>query len=280
MTQYAGVIGYPVKHTASAAIMKATFEHLNLDIHYEEWETEENQLESKANFLRQDEVLGALVTMPYKERMAPFVDELDEEIKIMKAINAIATHDGKLVGYNTDGVAFLQALTEGVGFDPKGKQAVILGAGGVARACGVILATSGISSITIVNRTLSRAHELASIIRPLGPEVRVVSYEDSTKAIQNSELLVNGTPFGMEGVPLERQALIKEGLIPKGQIVFDTVYKPPETPLMKMARDAGAKALGGSPMVVYTCAIAFRLWLHKEPPMEIMFEGARRAGFV
>ncbi|MFC2012910.1 shikimate dehydrogenase [Chloroflexota bacterium] len=280
MTQYAGVIGYPLKRALSVAIMRPTFEHLNLDIHYEAWETEEKQFESRANFLRQREVLGAMVTMPYKEKVIPFVDELDKAAKIMKAVNVISKQGEKLVGHNTDGAAFLQALTEETGFTLKGKQAVILGAGGVARACGATLATAGISSITIINRTLSRAHELASIIRQLGPEVKVVSYEDGMEPIKKSELLVNCTPLGMEGTTTEAQAPIKEGLISKDQIVFDTIYKPLETPLMKMARDVGAEALGGASMVVYTSIIAFRLWLHKEPPKEIMFEGARKAGFL
>jgi len=280
MTKSCGLIGYPIKHSAGRSILQAAFDHLNLDIRCEEWEIDDPaRLESLVNYIRREEVLGANVTIPYKESLVPFMDELDETTRMMGAITTIAKRNGKLIGYNTDSMGFMQALTTEGGFEPKGKQVVILGAGGVARGCSFILATSGVSSIMIVNRTLSRAHALASELKQICSDVQVMDYEDIRlkEAIGNSALLVNCTSFGMKWSALEGKSPIREGLIPKGQLVFDVVYKPLETPLLKMAKEAGAKVLGGLSMVVYVCAVSLRLMLDKEPPLEIMFEAARKA---
>jgi len=278
MTKYIYIIGYPVRDTAGRAIIQAVCDHLNLDIRCEEWEIEDTaRLPEVASYFRREEVLGVAVTMPYKESIIPLIDGLDDEAQTIGAINTIAKREGKLIGYNTDATGFLQALISEGGFEPKGKRAVILGAGGAARACGVILANSGMRSISIVNRTLSRGHDLASILEPLCPDVRVMGYNDDRlkEAIQNSELLVNCTPFGMKFGSLEGECPIDQ-LIPRGQMVYDIVYKPLETPLLKMARGVGAQTLGGLAMVVRVLAASFQLFTDKEPPVKAMFDVARK----
>lgn len=278
MTKYIYIIGYPVRDTAGRAIIQAACHHLNLDIRCQEWEFEDaTHLQRVANYFRKEEVLGGAVTMPYKESIIPLIDGLDEEAQTIGAINTIAKREGKLIGYNTDTTGFIQALISEGGFEPKGKRAVILGAGGAARACGVVLANSQVRSITIVNRTISRGHDLASILGPLCPDVKVMGYDNNRleEAIQNSELLVNCTPFGMKFGSLEGECPIEQ-LMPKGQLVYDIVYKPLETPLLRMAREAGAQTLGGLPMVVRVLAASFQLFTDEEPPVKAMFDVARK----
>lgn len=279
MTRYVYLLGNPLKHTAGPVIMQAAFDHLGLDIRCEEWELAPDQLEQAAKRIRQEDVLGASLTIPYKESIITYLDELDEQARLMGAVAAIIKREGELIGYNTDSVGFLQGLITEGDFQPKDKRVVILGAGGAARGCSFILASSGVKSITIVNRTLSRAQDLVSELKQICPDVQVMGYEDSRlrEAIQSSELLVNCTSVGMKWSPLDGKSPIKEGLIPRGQLVYDIVYKPLETPLMKMAREAGARTLSGLVMVTYVCAADVRLWLDREPPIAAMFEGARKA---
>lgn len=279
MTKYVYILGNPLKHTAGQVIMQAAFDHLGLDVRCEEWEIAPDQLEQAAARIRQKDVLGAALTIPYKESIIPYLDELDEQARLMGAVAAIGKREGKLIGYNTDSVGFLRGLTTEGKFQPRDKRVVILGAGGAARGCSFILASSGVKSVTIVNRTLSRAKDLASELKQTCPNVQVMDYEDSRlqEAIQNSELLVNCTSFGMKWSSLDGKCPIKEGLIPQGQLVYDIVYKPLETPLMRMAREAGARTLSGLVMVTYVCAADVKLWLDREPPIEAMFEGARKA---
>ncbi len=278
MKKYIYIIGYPVRDTAARGVLQAACDHLNLDTCCEEWEFEDaTELQRVANYFRREEVLGAIVTMPYKESVIPFIDRLDEQALRIGAINTIFKYEGKLIGHNADAIGFLQALIHEGGFEPKGKRAVILGAGGTARACGIALASAGMSSITVVNRTLSRGYDLASILKQPCPDVRVMGYEDKhlKEAIQNSDLLVNCTPFGMKFGPLEGQCPIGR-LIPRGQMVYDVVYKPGQTPLLNIAREAGAQSLNGLPMVVRGLIGMFRLFTGEEPPVHIMFDRARK----
>lgn len=278
MKKHIYIIGYPVRDTAARAVLQAACDHLSLDALCEEWEFEDiAELQRVVNYLRREEVLGTIVTMPYKERVIPLIDELDEEALRIGAINTIFKHEGKLIGHNADAMGFLQSLIHDGGFDPKGKRAVILGAGGAARACGVALASSGTRAIVIVNRTLSRGHDLASILKTLCFDVDVMGYNDDrlAEAIQNSELLVNCTSFGMKFGSLEGECPIGK-LIPRDQVVYDVVYKPLETPLLKMAREAGAQTLNGLAMVVRGCAASFKLFTNQEPPITIMFDIAKK----
>ena len=278
MTKHIYILGYPVKDTAGGAVLQAGCDHLDLNIRCKEWELEDpTQLQKVVNYFRRDDVLGANVTMPYKESIIHFLDALDEETQYIKSVNTVFKRGGKLIGYNADAEGFLQALLHEGSFEPRRKRAVILGAGGTARSSGVALAKADVRSITIVNRTLSRATDVASILKPLCPDVQVIGYEDDRlkETIKNSELLVNCTPFGMKLGPLEGECPIGE-LIPKGQMVYDVVYKPPETPFLKMAREAGAEILNGLPMVVRGEIVSFRLFTNHESPVEVMFDAATK----
>ena len=162
MTKYMGLIGYPVGHSVSPAMHQAAFDHYKLDMRYELWETEAEKLGGILERVRNPETLGANVTVPYKETVIPSIDELDDLALEMGAVNTIVNRDGRLIGYNTDAGGFLRALRQEGGFDPAGKSAVLIGAGGVARAASFALARAGVKSLVFTDIITERAHGLVA----------------------------------------------------------------------------------------------------------------------
>jgi shikimate dehydrogenase len=162
---------------------------------------------------------------------------------------------------------------------------VILGAGGAARAVGFALLKEKASSLVIVNRTLAKAKSLASSLakhaskNKINTEIAAVPWQSSkvTKALKSCQLIVNCTNLGMWGSSYEDKSPLASNLIPKGALVYDLVYNPPETPLLKMARKAGASTIGGLPMLIYQGAASFKLWTGREAPLDIMLSAARQA---
>jgi len=309
MTKYVGLIGYPLGHSVSPAMHQAAFDHYKLDIRYELWETEASELVTVVERLRRPETLGANVTVPHKEAMIPFMDELDDLALEVGAVNTIVNRGGRLVGYNTDAGGFLKALRQKGGFNPAGKRAVLVGAGGVARAAGFALARAGVKSLVIADIITERARGLASdlersLARTQGPpprscvdapdmggiaslgfetwpapEIRALSPDDPQfeEAISRCDLLVNCTPVGMRHSSTEGKSPVEAKLIPKGALVYDMVYNPLETPLLTDAKKAGARTLSGLAMLVYQGAMSFELWTGKEAPIDIMFNVAKKA---
>jgi shikimate dehydrogenase len=309
MTKYAGLIGYPVGHSISPAMQQAAFDHYKLDLRYELWETEPSELGAAVERLRSAERLGANVTVPHKEAVMPSMDELDDLALGIGAVNTIVNRGGRLVGYNTDAGGFLRALRKEGGFDPAGKRAVLVGAGGVARAAGFALARAGVKSLFITDIIAERAHVLASdlersLARTQGPsprscvdakdvggvasldfkmhpipEIKVLSPDEPLfeKTVLGCDLLVNCSPVGMKHSDTEGKSPLDVGLIPKGALVYDVVYNPLETPLLTDAKKAGARTLSGLAMLVYQGAMSFELWTGKEAPIDIMFKSAKKA---
>jgi len=165
MPRYIGLIGYPVKHSISPFFQQAALDYYELDICYEAWETLPGELEETVSRLRHPQNLGANVTVPYKESVLPLLDEIDEVASLIGAVNTIVKRDDRLEGFNTDAHGFIQALREQGNFEPESKQAIILGAGGAARATSFALMQEKAGSLTILNRTLERAEALADSLR-------------------------------------------------------------------------------------------------------------------
>lgn len=279
MTKHTYLLGYPVKGAASPVVMQAACDYLNLDVKCGYWELEDTtKLPEVVSQVRSEEILGIVATMPYKESIIPLIDELDEEAQMVGAVNTVYKDGDKLIGSNSDTAGFMRSLTREGGFAPRDKRVTILGAGGAARACGFALAKSGAKSITIVNRTLSKGHNLASMIKPLCPDVQVMGYDDEhfKETIQNSELVIDSTPCGMIHTPWEGGSLIKEKIITKGQMAYDVIYKPLETPFLKMAREAGAQTLNGMGWMVYGSKESLKLFIQQEPNIDIMFAAAKK----
>ena len=278
--QLAGIIGYPVEHSISPAFQQAALDHLGLDIRYERWETPPDHLGPRLLSIRRPGILGANVTVPHKENALRLMDETEEMAGRIGAVNTIVNRDGRLAGYNTDAPGFLRALVQDGGLDPRGKQAFILGAGGAARAVAFALLDEGAAGITICNRTDSRAEALAEAVRPQSSaspaEVRVEVAPWGADPGE-ADLIVNCTTVGLRHGPTEGQCPLDPSRIRREVLVCDLVYNPVETPLLAAARKARARTLGGLPMLVYQGAIALELWTGRKPPIDVMFEAARRA---
>ena len=278
MTKFVGLIGYKLKHSISPQFQQAAFDYLRLDISYEVWETAKDELPKVVEGIRDPSKLGANVTIPYKEAVLPLLDDVDNDARRIGAVNTIVNRGDKLIGYNTDASGFMRALNED-GFSPRNKRVVLLGAGGVARAVGFALVDAGVKKLVILNRTQSRGEALAWDLKVSDAEVVALSWKDgkTLTALGECELLVNGTSVGMKDSAGEGRSPIGIGLIPKRALVYDVVYNPIETPLLAAAKKAGARTLGGLPMLVHQGAASFELWTGKSAPIDIMMRVAKRA---
>lgn len=284
MTRRIAIIGYPLKHSISPRFQQAALDFYKLDVRYEAWERAPSQLAEAVDHLRLPDCLGANVTIPHKEAMLSLVDETDEKARRIGAINTVVKDPVKLTGYNTDAPGFLQALGAEK-FDIRGKRALLLGAGGVARAVVYALVDGGAASLVLLNRTPERAHALASAVREdasLSGQTVAVSVSPWEERLQGNllntcQLIVNCTSIGMKHSPDEGRSPLDGALIPKGALVFDLVYNPVDTPLLVAAKRAGAKTLGGLAMLVYQGALSFELWTGKKAPLDVIFKAAREA---
>jgi len=277
MAKRVGLIGYPLGHSISPVFQQAAFDHLKIDAMYELWSTAPEDVKSVVDGLRAADALGCNVTVPYKETVLPMLDEIDELCRQIGACNTIVNRAGKLTGYNTDAQGFIKALRQDGSFDPSDKQVVILGSGGVARAAGFALINAGVSSLTLVYEIEDQANKLASSLRNVGANVLTCKSQDVATAMIGCDLLVNCTPFGMKGSPLEGKSLVESSDIPAGILVYDVVYNPLKTRLLINAENAGAKTLSGLSMLVYQGAAAFELWTGKDAPLDVMLKAAKGA---
>ena len=279
MTQLAGIFGFPLEHSISPAIHQAALDHHRLPARYELWPTPPERLGDGVGKLRGDSYLGANVTVPHKEQVREYLDDIELWASTIGAVNTIVKEEGRLIGHNTDAYGFVRSLRERGGFDPEGKRVLMLGAGGAARAAAFGLAREGIASLTIANRNVSRAEALAEALGGHVSNVATVPLKDDrlTHASALADLIVNCTSLGMKHGDSEDRTPLEASAIPSGALVSDMVYNPPDTLLLKEAAKAGARTLGGLPMLIYQGAAAFERWTGKEAPIEVMFRAAERA---
>ena len=273
MTQLAGIFGYPLSHSLSPAFQQAAFNHYGLDVRYLAWETPPEGLAEEVAKLRSGDFIGANVTIPHKESVIALLDEVDPLAQSIGAVNTIVKSGGRLVGHNTDAPGFMRELKEDGGFEPAGKRALLLGAGGAARAAAFALCREGIASITIANRNVSRAEALASALHNDAVRVFAAVLDNTTlePVALEADLIVNCTSVGMRHSEAEGQTPLSGGIIPHDAVVMDMVYNPQNTPFLVGARNAGATALGGMPMLIYQGAAAFEMWTGREAPIDAMF---------
>jgi shikimate dehydrogenase len=288
VSRYIGLIGHPVSHSISPYFQQAALEYYGLDIRYEAWETAPAELERTVNSLRKAQNIGANVTVPYKEAVLPMLDEVDDLASSIGAVNTVVKKDNRLLGFNTDADGFMKALDKEGHFAPKGKRVVMLGAGGVARAAGLVMLREKVASLAITNRTFERASALAESLAGYArkaspgpqdrqPDVTAFHWEnlDSARTFAQCDLIVHCTTMGMKDGPQEEKSPLSLEVIPKNVLVYDVVYNPPLTPLLSLAHEAGANILGGLAMLVYQGAASFRLWIGREAPVDIMFKTAK-----
>ena len=277
MTARVGIIGYPLGHSISPAFQQAALDELEIDARYVAWPTPPEELAARVDSLRANDVLGANVTVPHKQAVMPMLDEVLPVAESIGAVNTIINRDGLLIGANTDASGFTRSLEQEARFSVARKRALIVGAGGAARAVAFGLAWEGVSELVIVNRTAERAAELArDVSETTATETRGGGFEDVSNAA-SFDLIVNCTSMGMAGGPEPEGVPPIEGLLKRGVLVCDLVYNPQVTPLLRLARERGAWVLGGIGMLVYQGAAAFEFWTEREPPEDIMYSAALKA---
>ncbi|KUK11050.1 MAG: Shikimate dehydrogenase [Clostridia bacterium 41_269] len=271
-TRAIGLIGHPIEHSLSPIMQNAAINHCGLDFCYLAFNVLPENLEEAVKGMLSLGFVGFNVTIPYKEAVIKYIDELDENACLIGAVNTVVIKDGKTYGYNTDGKGFLESLKkDGVLY--KGKKILIIGAGGAAKAVATALAVEGALKITIANRNLKRAWELAEHIKKIGTEsfaVGLNSDEVLRFELRQADIIVNATPVGMypntNMIPISDMSCINPEAV-----VCDLIYNPIQTLFLKTAREMGCKVIDGSGMLLYQGVEAFRLFTGIKPPVEVMY---------
>ena len=279
MTLLAGIFGYPIGHSISPTMHNAAFRSAGIDALYESWQTAPDDLPAGVAALRGENYLGANVTVPHKRAVMEHLDEIDDLAARIGAVNTIVNQDGRLLGSNTDALGFINSLQNEAGLSAAGLNVVLVGAGGAARAAAYALADAQAGTLTIANRTVERAESLSDELGRTGIETAAFGLADADffSACERADLIVNSSSVGMLHGPAEGQSPIPAEVIRLGCVVYDMVYNPPNTPLLIAAEKAGAKAVGGLPMLVYQGAAAWTRWTGRDAPVEVMFDAAKDA---
>ena len=264
-----GLIGYPLSHSISAYIHKAAFESVNLQGEYEVLETDPEDLIDRIKFLKSRGYQGFNVTIPLKVPITLFLDQVDEISNIAGCSNTVKIMpDRSLYGYNTDVYGFVQGIPKETRASLADKKVAVLGNGGAARAVAVGLASLKVKEIDFYVRNIINASNMMSIIRENFPDIKINSKQlQNINDLSSYTMLVNTTPIGMRGKamglsPLE-ESVIKT--LPKDALVYDIVYNPIKTELIKQAESADIQAIGGLDMLVYQAAKSFEIWTGKTP---------------
>jgi shikimate dehydrogenase len=259
----------------SPVMHNAAFREIGVDYLYVAFRVEKEALGRAIDGMKALNIRGLNVTIPHKVAVIQFLDELDSLAEKVGAVNTIVNDDGVLKGYNTDGAGFMQALLEKE-MEPQGKKVVILGAGGASRAISFFLADRG-AHLVIINRRLGLdwAKELAgkiSQVFTMEVEALELNRENLAGVLGKTDILVNTTSVGM--TPDIDETPVTSDLLPPGLIVFDIVYNPIKTRLLREAEAAGAKTISGLDMLVWQGALAFEKWTGVKAPIKLMREEA------
>ncbi|MFZ3064395.1 MAG: shikimate dehydrogenase [Nitrospirota bacterium] len=271
-TKIVGIFGYPVEHTFSPLMHNAAFSALGLDYSYIPFEVRPEDLKRAVEGIRALNIRGVNITVPHKEAVIKYLDELSKEAKLIGAVNTIENKGGKLIGHNTDGRGFIKSLLDDAKTRVKGKSVLLLGAGGAGKGVAVSCALEGASEITIANRTVKRADELVGYLKRNFKKTKFsvipLDGHELAKGIAGADILINATFIGLKG----------KGLLPISQkdlhrdlVIYDLIYNPQITLLLKIAGRAGVKkAVNGLGMLIHQGALAFQIWTGKKPPVDVM----------
>ena len=271
-TRLAAVVANPIKHSISPFIHNQAFEATHTNGVYVAWEVEATDLAETVVNVRRYQMFGINLSMPYKEQVISYLDQLSEEARLIGAVNTVVNREGTLIGYNTDGKGFFKSLPS---FKISGKRMVLLGAGGAAKAILAQAILDGVSQVSVFVRSASIEKTrpyLEKLQNETGFKVDLFALEDVSELqsrIIDSDLLVNATSVGMDGVSLPIPASV---VLPEKLLVADVIYQPFETPFLKWARNQGNPAVNGLGMLLYQAAEAFQLWTGKEMPTDQIWE--------
>jgi shikimate dehydrogenase len=276
-----GLIGHPVAHSRSPAMQQAAFDALGIRARYELWDTPVEALPARVASLREPGMLGANVTIPHKLAVLPLLDELaPEALRVAGAANTLVRRETpsgvRLAGHNTD-VAGLAATFREAGVRPAGRRVLLLGAGGTAQAAAGLAAIEGAAGLAVAARRVDAAARLLAEVAarqgraPAGARaLDLADVGELGRALASCDMLVNATPVGMGDAtasPIPPELLRR---MPRGAFVLDIVYTPPETALLRAAREAGLAAANGLPMLLHQGAASFELWTGHKAPLEAM----------
>jgi shikimate dehydrogenase len=268
-TRVCGIIGDPVEHSLSPVMHNTAFEELNLDFVYVAFRVRREELREAVIGARSLDLHGLNVTMPHKNAVMRYLDEIDSTIRSIGAVNTILSDEGRLIGYNTDGVGALKALKE-TGITLKGKKLLLLGAGGGGKAI-AFHAAQEVEELVILNRTPQKAKKLAEVLRKdfnKKIDSNGLSIETIKEELRDTDILVNATSVGMH--PKVDQSLVPPSLLRPDLCVMEIVYSPLETKLAKDAKALGAKVVSGIEMLVYQGAASFEIWTNHKAPVKAM----------
>lgn len=263
-----GVLGDPVSHSLSPVMHNAAFKAMGMDCEYHSFRVSPDDLEKALHGAHALGFGGLNLTIPLKEKALAIVNAT-EPAKQIGAVNTVGFKNG-IVGYNTDGTGAKMALSHN-DIEVKGKNVLLLGAGGAARAIAFQLARDG-ASVTIANRSIGRAEALARDVEKVG-KAQASNYIDLKGLIQDSNILINSTSVGM--YPKISETIVTSEMMHKDLVVFDIVYNPQNTLLLKEAKKAGATTIDGVMMLVFQGAESFRIWTGKTPPVDVMEKAVR-----
>lgn len=271
-TRLAAVVANPIKHSISPFIHNSAFEATNTNGVYLAWEVDATELAETVANIRRYQMYGINLSMPYKEQVIPYLDQLSEEACLIGAVNTVVNREGTLIGYNTDGKGFFKSLPS---FKISRKKLVLLGAGGAAKAILAQAILDGVSQISVFVRSSSMEKTrpyLEKIQNATGFRVDLFALEDVQDlqdSITQADLLVNATSVGMDG---SSQPIPTSIVLPEKLMVADVIYQPFETPFLKWARNQGNQSFNGLGMLLYQAAEAFELWTGKEMPTDQIWE--------
>lgn len=271
-TRLAAVVANPIKHSISPFIHNSAFEATNTNGVYLAWEVDATELAETVANIRRYQMYGINLSMPYKEQVIPYLDQLSEEACLIGAVNTVVNREGTLIGYNTDGKGFFKSLPS---FKISRKRLVLLGAGGAAKAILAQAILDGVSQISVFVRSSSMGKTrpyLEKIQNATGFRVDLFALEDVQDlqdSITQADLLVNATSVGMDG---SSQPIPTSIVLPEKLMVADVIYQPFETPFLKWARNQGNQSFNGLGMLLYQAAEAFELWTGKEMPTNQIWE--------
>ncbi|NQU18708.1 shikimate dehydrogenase [bacterium] len=271
-----GLIGYPVKHSFSPVMHNAAFKYLkehkeiDYDAEYRLFEVKPQDLNIFLNSLQKQNIYGLNVTVPFKEKVLDFV-KFDSEsfyARQIKAVNTIVNRGGVWIGFNTDIPGFLQHLKENI--ELTDKKVAVLGAGGAGKAVVYAIASSKAKEVFIYDTDKDKAEGIVSMIQSLFVDVDVRFVDTIEKLdILSKDILINATPVGMKETD---PCLIKEEMLHKNLLVYDVIYNPLETKLLKLAKKVGAKTCSGLGMLLHQGKRSFEIWTGKKAPQEVMWE--------
>lgn len=267
-----GLIGYPLGHSISPAIHKAGFNSLGIDASYELLETDPEDLVDRVKFFKHNHYSGFNVTIPLKLPISLFLQEVDRTADIAGAVNTVKIDDKVMFkGYNTDVLGFKKAIPSDIVLT--GKRAAILGTGGASRAAVIGLIDSGVKAIDFYTRNIPNSMDLLNYMRRLFPNVNFETHQiERVRDLSMFDMVVNTTPIGMLGrsadmMPLESAAI---QTIPKHAVVYDVIYNPKKTLLLKESEKSGLRTINGLDMLIYQAVSAQEIWFGRTPDFSEM----------